>query len=349
MPNATTIRSLARNLSLSRSTVSNALRNVGRVSPATVQRVQKAAREAAYRHNPLAASLMSELRRSRGGTFRGVLAAIDLDEPDRSPHGDFHVALVRGATARARELGFKLEQFIVDRTGLTLPRLDSILQSRGIHGLLLPSWAAPDFSALDWSRYCGVYTDYNLVQPELHSFCSDHYRSTVLTLERLHAKGYRRPGLVIDHGRNERLHRRHSSAVRSYSGDHAEAGSVVPPLIIPELSQPVFARWFRRHRPDVVLCHASEVMDWMEACGAKIPATHGFVSLNLANETRPCAGLNLQPHEIGARGIEFVIAQLHRNERGTPASPTRTTIRSRWVDGPTVRSAPAPARNKNDR
>lgn len=338
MPSATTIRSLARELCLSRSTVSNALRNVGRVSPATAQRVQKAARDAAYRHNPLAASLMSELRRSRGGTFRGVLAAVDLDEPDRSPHGIFHVELVRGAAARARELGFKLEQFVVDRTDLTLPRLDSILQSRGIHGLLLlPSWAAPDFSALDWSRYCGVYTDYNLVRPELHSFSSDHYRSTVLTLERLHAKGYRRPGLVIDRGRNERLHRRHSSAFQSYAGDHAEAGIVVPPLIIPELSQPTFARWFYRYRPDVVLCHATQVRDWMAACGANIPATHGFVSLNLANETRPCAGLNLQPHEIGARGIEFVIAQLHRNERGIPSSPTRTTIRSRWVDGPTVR------------
>ena len=42
-----------------------------------------------------------------------------------------------------------------------MPRLDGILQSRAIHGLLLlPSWYAPDWSGLEWSRYAGVYTDY---------------------------------------------------------------------------------------------------------------------------------------------------------------------------------------------
>jgi predicted GNAT family acetyltransferase len=82
---APTVRSLARALGLSHTTVSDALRGKGRVDPATVARVQKAAREAGYHRNPLAAAVMSELRRSRGGTFRGVLAAVDLSEPTVRP------------------------------------------------------------------------------------------------------------------------------------------------------------------------------------------------------------------------------------------------------------------------
>ena len=97
-----TVRTLARSLGLSRSTVSNALRGGTRTAPATVQRVLAAARAASYQHNPLAASLMSEMRRSRGGKFRGVLAAIDLYEPGQIPHGVFHREVVRGASVRAR-------------------------------------------------------------------------------------------------------------------------------------------------------------------------------------------------------------------------------------------------------
>jgi LacI family transcriptional regulator len=81
---------------------------------------------------------MSELRRSRGTAFRGVLAAIDLNEPDRPEAATrFHRELVLGAEARAVELGFKVEKFLVGHAGVSVQRLDSILQSRGIHGVLL--------------------------------------------------------------------------------------------------------------------------------------------------------------------------------------------------------------------
>ena len=182
-----TVRSLARSLGLSRTTVSDALRATGRTSPETAERVRKAAEDAGYRRNPLAASLMSELRRSRGTTFRGVLAAVDLEEPGRPAHASrFHRELVQGATTRAVELGFKVEKFGVGNHGVSLHRLDAILQSRGIHGvILLPAWQTPDFSKLDWSRYAGVYTDNIIERPALHSICSDQYRSLISGLHRL--------------------------------------------------------------------------------------------------------------------------------------------------------------------
>ena len=214
---APTVRSLARTLGLSHTTVSDALRGKGRVDPATAARVQKAARDAGYQRNPLAAAVMSELRRSRGATFRGVLAAVDLAEPDRAPHGVFHRELVFGARERAVDLGFKLEEFLVGSGGMTATRLDSILQSRGIHGvLLLPSWYAPDWSELDWSRYAAVYTDYVIERPPLHCVCCNHYRSMAALLLRLKERGYTRPGLFLERGRDERTQRRFSAAFRSF-------------------------------------------------------------------------------------------------------------------------------------
>ena len=340
--NPPTIRSLARDLGLSHTTVSDALRGRGRVDPATVLRVKRAAREAGYRRNPLAAAVMSELRRSRGGTFRGVLAAVDLVEPERrDPHGVFHAELVAGGRARAGELGFKLEEFVV-RDGITVSRLDSILQSRGIHGvLLLPSWFAPDWSELNWSNYAAVYTDYLIDRPALHCVCCNHYRSMMGLLTRLIDRGYRRPGFYVERGRDERTQHRFGSAFRTFQETHPEVEQV-PILVVEDRRQKEFETWFRRHQPDVVISHFTDVIDWMEGCGARVPQTHGFATLNTVYAKRPSAGLDQQPRELGARAVELLIAQLQRNELGIPAWPTTTTVPARWVEGPTVRKPKKP-------
>lgn len=343
---APTLRSLARVLGLSRTTVSDALRDSPRVDPATAARVRQAARDAGYRRNPLAGALMSELRRSRGTAFRGVLAAIDFTESGRPPHSaTYHKELVFGANTRAVELGFKVETFSVGAAGLSVQRLDSILQSRGIHGImLLPSWDDPDLSNLDWSRYAGIYTDYIIERPALHSVCSDHYRSLLAALQRLASLGYRRPGLFLQKHQDERLQYRWGAAFRAFQESHP-AVKAVPPLSADTVTRDDFLKWFRRHRPDVVLGHNTDAIDWMESAGAEVPATHGFACLNLSMTARPTAGLDLQPRTLGARAIELLIAQLQRNETGIPEWPSTTTIPARWTDGPTLKNA-TPARKR---
>jgi LacI family transcriptional regulator len=336
-----TLRSLARELNLSRTTISEALRGSPRVRAETAQRIRAVAAAAGYHHNPLAGAVMSELRRSRGELFRGVLAIVNIDEPDRPAYAaSFHRELIRGATDRAGELGFKVETFVVGGHGVPVQRFDTILQSRGIQGLIiLPTWGEPDLSRLDWSRYAGAYTDYIIERPPLHSVCSDHYRSMIAALRRLTALGYRRPGLFVQRHHDERLLHRWEGAFLAYQYAHPELPPV-PPLVNDDITREVFIAWFRRHKPDVVLGHRSEVMAWMRTCGARIPKTHGFFCLNLLSAHTPCAGLDQQPWLLGARSAELVIAQLHRNEHGIPEHFSLTTIPARWVDGPTIRSAP---------
>jgi len=76
-----TLRTLARALGLSRTTVSDALRGSPRVKSATVERVRAEAKAAGYERNPLTGAVMSQLRRSRGQQFRGVLAALEVVDP----------------------------------------------------------------------------------------------------------------------------------------------------------------------------------------------------------------------------------------------------------------------------
>lgn len=336
---APTVRSLAASLGLSRSTVAEALKGSPHFSPATVQRVQAAAAAVGYRRNPLAGAVMSEIRRSHLQKFRGVLAAVDLDETERPPlASQYHRIMVEGARERAMELGFKLQTYSVGKKGITVHRLDSILQARGIQGVfLLPSWWSPDLSKLDWSRYAGVYTDYFIDRPALHTVCPDHFRGMIDVLKQIKILGYRRAGLIVSRHHETRLQFHWSGAFLGYQAGHPEIGKV-PPLGMDEPERAPFIRWFKRYNPDVVIGHPVKLIDWMKEAGAKVPETHGFVCLNRVFQDRPCAGLDLQPRVLAARGIESLIAQIQRGEMGIPAHPSITGIPAEWVAGPTVRA-----------
>jgi LacI family transcriptional regulator len=333
-PSKPSLRSLARTLGLSHTTVSDALRGTGRVDRRTVERVRKAAHETGYQHNPLASNLMSEMRRSRGGTFRGLIAAVSHHEPEQPALGlSFPRELLVGARIRAQELGFALEEFVVGQAGLTLPRLNSVLQARGIHGvIILPQWNTPDWSKLEWRNFAGIYADHAIERPALHCVCCDHYRSMMNALSRLASMGYKRPGLLLLAQQDDRIMNRFSAAFNGFKTIRAK----VPPLLSARLQREEFVAWFRKYDPDVVIAHYTSVIDWMKECGAQVPATHGFLCLNHLYKMVPCAGLDLQPREIGARSAEFVIAQLQRNDRGVPVWPSMTAIPARWIDGPTL-------------
>lgn len=332
-----TIRSLALELKLSRTSVSEALRGHPRVNIETRKRVQAAAEAAGYRVNPLASSILSEVRRTRLSAFHGVLAVVSLEEPTRPRFtGPYWRDLLKGASERASELGFKLERFLVEEQGISVHRLNTILQSRGIRGvLIMPAWRRPDFSHLDWKNFTGVYTDYLIDAPALHSVCPDHPRAMMTAIANLSELGYRRPGLVLQAQESLRLQHRWAGAFYA-AVNLSDTFTPLPPLVVPELTQSAFCAWFRQHRPDVVVGHRAELVEWMRTCGANVPETHGFCCLNVSLNSAPCAGIDQQPYHVGVRGIETVVSQLHRNEYGIPDVPCNITVPSRWVNGPTL-------------
>lgn len=345
MPNPT-LRTLAKQLGLSRTTVSDALRGSPRVKEQTIQRVIAAATAAGYQRNPLTGTVMSLLRRSGGQEFRGVIGVIDFVPEGRSLHAQrYSDAVVAGINARAEELGFKAERFEVGPNGMHLKRLDTILHTRGIQALIiLPAVGFPDLSALSWNRYTAVYADYFIDRPGLHCVCSDHYRSMVALLHEVHRRGYRRPGLFMEIPLDERLQFRWEGAfvaLQKYLPDITE----VPPLRAATITQDAFTAWFKTYNPDVVFGHESEALSWMRKAGASVPETHAYVCLNSLRAPRNSACLDLQTGRLGARAAELVTAQLLHNELGVPSQPSLTTIPALMLEGdslPPLKPAEAP-------
>jgi LacI family transcriptional regulator len=335
---APTLRTLARSLGLSRTTISDALRGSPRVNPETVKRVRAAAEAAGYERNPFTGAVMSLLRRSRGQQFRGVLAALEVVDPDRPAHAArYNDRVLAGVSERAAELGFKVERFEVSAAGVRLNRLDTILHTRGIQAMvILPAKGFPDLSSLSWQRYTAIYVDYFIDRPGLHCVCSDHYRSMIALLQDLHARGYRRPGLFIEIAQDQRLHFRWEGAFLALQ-KYLPKISAVPPLRVETVTRANFQAWFKKHDPDVVLGHEPGAMAWMTSAGARIPETHAFVCLNSLRTDGSVASIDFQVPLIGARAAELVIGQLLHNEFGVPEHPSLTTIPAKLLEGPTLK------------
>lgn len=337
-----TVRSLAATLGLSRATVSNALRGHPGVNEKTRQRVQATAKKVGYVSHPFAAQVMSQIRRSAGEKQIGTLAVLELFEPTR-PAGasSFHADLLAGVNERASSLGFNINHWkFGPGCEVSLKRLNQMLLYRNIRGIvLLPSFGEPDFQDLDWSHFTGVYVDYLIQRPRLHTVCCDHGLTVFNALEIARERGYKRPGLTITKRTNDRLHGRWVGAYLGYMNAHPEL-NLIPPLVTDESNEmaPVhFLPWFRKNKPDIVLSHWIGALEQMKSTGANVPDSHGFICLNLQVAPPQFSGFSQQPRKIGARAAELVISQLAQGEWGPPALPSATMLPSQWREGATIR------------
>lgn len=333
------VRELAKRVGLSHTTVSDALRNHPRVRRETRERVQREAEALGYRYNPLAGAVMSEIRRGGVETFRGTVAVVDVESQAEREEGarNYHRAVYGGAKAAAETMGFRTEPFVLGKR-MSIARLGQVLETRGIRGVLvLPVEVEPDLTGLPWDRLTGIYTDYIIERPGLDCVCSDHFRSMVILLQKVAELGYRRPGFAISLAQDERLLHRWEAAFRTHLL-YDPRFQAVPPLLVPEVRRQAFLPWFRKQKPDIVLCHRAEVLDWMKEAGAEVPRTHGFGCLNVMMSPVSVAGMDLQPHLIGQRAVQILASQIHHNAYGLPGTASTMTIPARWVDGPTART-----------
>jgi len=332
------VRGLARELGLSKSTISAALRNHPAINQKTREKIQVAAKSLGYRYNPLVGEVMSEIRRSSAESYRYSLGIVDLNSNRQrnSTSNIYHAKLLAGAKAAASEMRCSLDHFVIGSSDLPLKRLDSILESRGIKGLaIMPVLGNPDLEWLTLDRTAIVYMDYLHKNIGMHTVCVDHYLAMITALEQLQAKGYRRPGLFLNKMHDERLQCKWQAAFKQYTGT-SKRFAKLDPLVTVDQTKELFLDWFQTHQPDVVIAHNAKVVEWMQSVGCRVPETHGFCCLNLSSIDTWTSGLDFSPEHCGKVTIEMLVAQLHQNKTGIPDIPINLMYSAVWRDGPTL-------------
>lgn len=324
-----TIRSLARELGLSRTTVSAALCGTGGVRGRTAERVRAAAHRVGYRPNHMVSDLMSAIaRQSCGREFRRSVALLI------TPEASISAALPR-MRARTRELGFGFTTFTLPRSGFNAKRLEDMLLRRKVDGLLL--WGDLGIQALSsfrWAHFAAIAVEGSCAHLSIHRIGFNGYGAVVTLMNKLAEKGYRRPGLCLagyDQGRDDQILAAFQVCLARFPR------CAIPPLLGEKITATQYGDWEQMHRPDIVIVRDSLPRDWVRAdrAGRNLP---DFASLDTTRTHLPCVGIACDAAVLGVRAIDLVVDQIRFGTRGLPADPTRTIIAARWTDGPTPKS-----------
>ena len=241
-----------------------------------------------------------------------------------------------GARTRASELGYELEPVWLNEPGITARRLNQILRSRNIPGLLIPGWKdrSEIFTSIEWERFAAVALSYALPTPNLHRVAIDSTHGFDLMLQKAIELGYRRVAVMVSDEYDARVN--HGVLMPTFYARErwAPKGSVLVCRFARTHKDeiPRIQAWLRKHRPDAVL---AEDVVWraIEGMGWRVPQDVAFISIDWAPEYPHFAGFN-QHHELhGSVGIDMLVSQILQNQRGLPAIPRVVLVKGDWADG----------------
>jgi LacI family transcriptional regulator len=332
---------LAAAASVSRSTVSRALKHHPSIAPATRERIARLAREMGYQQNPYVTANMQRVRGIHHAPPRATIAFLTpypLETWSREVLS--YRKIYDGARQQAFELGFELDPISLVDKGITNKRCNDILVARGVDGVLIAPFENPFVRIrLDWPRFSVATLGFMHVSPRFSCAASNHYHNMSLLLRRLRRLGYRRVGLAIP-GRANRYAAGTFQAAWLLHAQKRVAGPPLPPFVptwLSDWNRRGFLAWFRQHRPDAIVCLTHDVLDWLASERVDTPGDVGLACLSHHPHETYWSGIEQHTEFVGAAGARIIAEQLTLNQRGVPIYPRTLFIEGEWVDGGTTR------------
>ena len=345
MEKRVSLRDIAERAHVHFTTVGLALRNDPRVTPATAGRIMAVARELGYTHDAMLSAL-SAYRHRNAHRHAGVIGCIVTYPPEELKTNVTERQLLEGITRYAHAQGFGVESFQINAPDMTPARLNRMLLTRGINGLILtPRLPEPGhIPDLEWEHFSTVAVGYSITDLRVHRACVNHAHNIRLAMRKLSEHGYRRVGLVLPYGIYER-------SLGIVPGTYLSEQFLLPPkervtpLIDHTITKASLGRWLRSQRIDCVMLSAFplEMLGWIRELGYRVPEDLGVCLGQLYGKTEGLAGIDNQMDLLGEAAASFVVSLMQQNERGLPAYPRSISVEGRWVEQATVRALPAKA------
>ncbi|MEN8662516.1 MAG: LacI family DNA-binding transcriptional regulator [Lentimonas sp.] len=332
-----TQKDIAHKLGLDHSTVSLALRNSSKISEAKRKAVQEAALEMGYSVNAAAANLAKHRSTSSESPVRAALAWLNCwPDPKKLRRLREFELYWEHAKEAAERFGYSLEEFIVEQ-GMTLGRVEKIMQARGIQGILLPPHPKElDFQPFDWSQFSVLRFGRSVQYPATHLVTADQMGNMRLAFDEVSKRGYNRIAMV-----DVQVEESWSTFDAGFLKAQ-EAHGIKDRLSIfhmnrddPSLNVANCKAWLERERPDAVIAATAGVTSLLEAAGYDIGVNIGLAAMSVL-DTRIDAGIYQNSEEIGRVAALALISQIQDNDIGIPKLYRQTLVPGVWVDGRTL-------------
>lgn len=331
-------------------TVSMALRSHPSIPTVTRERILKIAHRIGYVRDPLLDAFnFHRLQKLSVKQTPSIAFVIDAGSSPYFFGSSYHPLVYEGVRGVAESQHLSLETFALGARDLTVSRLNTILTSRGINGVLLstftPATRAVD---LDWAQFSAVKIESHHLATQLDVVSNDQCQAARLALRRLRELGYRRIGLATALDDESRLESTFSSGVLVEQADMPRK-ECVPPLLferapIPEIAARV-AAWIKEQRVDALMTNWHELIDvaaWngretrIPSTTIRIPHDVAFASLDVPGDSPALGGIVQNHRLVGMRAMEQLAVMVRTYRRGAPENPSITYVPGFWRDGPTV-------------
>lgn len=341
-----TYKDVARAAGVSPMTVSYALRKDPRIRLETRRKVEAEAERLGYRPDPEIAKLMAHLARGHQRAYAGTLAFVftSFRAPTTTP-GSLDALLLAAARAQADKFGYAMEAHWLHDPNIPIRRLESMLASRGIAGIVLhvPDRMIENLGT-GFARFPVVEIGHSILQPNFHRVVGSHYEDALTVLMRMKCAGYRRIGLVVPAvwTRNTR-----AQTLAAYLGfvEQNPAQERVAPLVHGEWNDAEFHAWRGRERLDAVFAIGSAAFRAVQAQGIKLPRQLGFVCNPLQHEVLSCSGIRQNEQRKAETAVDMLVTFINRGECGPAESSQAVLVEGIWQESRTLRRKPTKARS----
>ena len=327
-----TIRQIAQEAGVSKSTVSLALRGDPRCSTNTVEKVSKIAEEMGYRPNPLVKANMANMRLGGGSRQLRSILAYFYDYSRGSP---YELKSFQGGSKRAEELGFVLEPFSYNEPGLSPKRLLQILRNRNVQGILLGENDSPVMPIeFKFDEFAVAAIGYTVQEPRVDRIGYDHVENMNQLYQDLQERGYQRVGLAIRADFDDRVGHTFIASYLRYQSEQNLSDPLEPYVESKNWKQTSFLKWFRANQPDCIVTVGNEIGPWLAKAKIRIPEDLGVFSIwgDLKEEKLDFSHFHVSVNQLARTTIDVISDQLNSNSRGIPQQRRSILIAGEVVD-----------------
>ncbi|MBK8040853.1 MAG: LacI family DNA-binding transcriptional regulator [Verrucomicrobiaceae bacterium] len=323
-----TLSDIARQLGISKMTVSRALRGERHVGASMRDKVRQVAEEMGYRPDPEIAKLMTHMRRTRAKAAPRTLAFVWAErDAETITASSWSQQLVLGARQQAQKLGFELEEFYLKARGMTGRRLSGILEARGIPGFILSPLLSRSRGhvSMEWEKFSSVVIGLGYARPALHRVHHHHFLGMMTAMRMLRKLGHKRIGFYCGSTINERMFRAWSA---SFLAHHPLARPEGLLALRKSPSKADFLVWVKAEKLEVVVDGGHVVEDWLKAIPEARRPRH--VTLAWRADHPDVPGIDQQADVLGSAAVDLLVAQYQQNERGIPGAPRIVMTEGVW-------------------
>ncbi|MDP0495261.1 MAG: LacI family DNA-binding transcriptional regulator [Verrucomicrobiota bacterium JB024] len=333
MKRRVTLKQVAERAGVHLSTVSLALRNYSRISQQKREEIQALAKEMGYVPDAGLSALSSYRNAVRPQDVRSGLAYLT----DMGPQVPFGKMVYENASQRASELGYNLIEYNLGRLDISMERLQSIWWNQGLRGVIIGPFTRQTRLSGEWDRWPVVAIGYSVEEPHFNRASTHHFQNTLIHLEELQARGYRRVGFCLPDSLDKRTDGQKYGAYLLYA--QRNGLKHVPPYTREQAKADEIDEWVRRHRLDAVIGHPPHYEALLEK-GWKVPEQIGFSQWIVHHDdkkNKDLAGFDETFEHLSANTIDFLVSLIHKQVCGVLTPPRFYMESGSFRDGLSVR------------